>query len=238
MHLVYIDDSGDEQIACYSALIINAEQWNACADHLRKMRAAMHDKCGIFLNKEIHARDFLGGRGRYADRRIERAERVTIARAALRWITRMPSIQIINAVMDLPEKERCFDWLLNRIDTNMRKADDVVMLISDHGKNYNAMLDRKRRKNDIPSMFGAWEDGELNANIPIARIIERIAYRDSASCDFIQAADLCAYSLLRKERPAPGHAALGIDRLFLELDPVLVKAANGRDPHGIVRWYK
>lgn len=238
MHLVYIDDSGDDQIACYSALIIHASRWNECDKHLSSMRVAMQKDWGVFLNKEIHARDFLGGRGRYAPTAIDVPTRVLCARTMLKWFTRMPTLQIINGVMDLAEKQRCFDWLMNRIDTNMRKANSEAMLISDHGKNYNAMLARKRKQNDIPSMFGDWGTGDLNANIPVTRIIERISYRDSASCLFIQAADLCAYSLLRKERPLAAKTALGIDTLFAEIDPVLVKAANGSDPHGIVRWYK
>lgn len=238
MHLVYIDDSGDETIACYTALIIDAAQWRACNDMLHQLRLIMKEKCGVYTSIELHATDFLAARGKISDRKIERKERVSIARLVLRYYTNLPSLQVINATMELSEKERCFDWLINRIDTNMRKAGDVAMVISDNGKNYNAMLGRKRRLNDIPSMFGAWATGSLNTNIPVRNIIEQICYRDSASCPFVQAADFCAYALLRKERPLASQAGLGIDKLFDFLEPVLVKAANPRDPNGIVRWYK
>lgn len=198
----------------------------------------MLEKCGIFTTKELHAGEFLGGRGRYSAAKIDKPTRSRIARSILRWYCRMPSLQIINAVMDLSEKERCFDWLLNRIDTNMKKASTEAIIISDHGKEYNAMLDRKRAMNDIPSQFGDWGDGVLNANIPITNIVERILYRDSASCPFIQAADLCAYALFRKEKPLASQVGLGVETLFRELDAVNVKAANRKDPDGIVRWYK
>jgi hypothetical protein len=34
MHFVYIDDSGDDSIACFSAVIIPADQWRDSLNHL------------------------------------------------------------------------------------------------------------------------------------------------------------------------------------------------------------
>jgi hypothetical protein len=238
MRLIYIDDSGDDLLACYSALAIDATNWNACESHLESMRGAMNKAMGIYTSRELHAREFLTGRGRISDKPISKEDRVRAGRAILQWITRLPSVQIFNVVMGAQEKETAFDWLLNRIDRTMVSSGDVAMLISDNGKNYNAMLTRKRKQNDIPSMFGGWGGGSYTANIPISRIVERIAYRDSASCNFIQAADFCAYALLRKEHPLESQAGQKLETLFEELDPVLVKVANATDPHGIIRRRK
>jgi hypothetical protein len=90
--------------------------------------------------------------------------------------------------------ERLFDFLLNRINTNMRKSGSHALLIADEGKNYDWMLRKMRRVNYIPSRYGAWYSGDFTKNIPIDRIIEDISYRDSARSLFIQAAD---FSLMR-----------------------------------------
>lgn len=239
MRLVYIDDSGDhtQNIACFAALIIDASQWYQCKARFDEMRQRMKDRFGIGTTVELHATDFLAGRKPIARRPIDIPTRVKIAGGILTFISRMPSIQLITVCMEHAEKERAFDWLLNRIDTNVKKAGDQALIISDEGKDYNKLLDEKRRNNQIPSAFGDWGAGNLNTSIPIAHIVERIWFRKSSECRFIQAADFCAYSLLRQEAPYPKHRAAGIDKLFSILNPCTVKEANRKDPQGIVRWY-
>lgn len=240
MRIVYIDDSGDDtkDIVCFAALIIDAAQWYACTERLEDMRQRMKTRFGIGVNVELHATDFLAGRKPIARHPIDIPTRVKIAGGILTIISRLPSLQIIGVVMKHNDKDTAFDWLLNRIDTNVRKVGDQAFIISDEGKDYNKLLDRKRRDNQIPSAFGDWGAGNLNTSIPIANIVERIWLRSSASCRFIQAADFCAYSLLRQEAPYQRHQDGGIDKLYALLNPCLVRDANRRDPQGIVRWYK
>lgn len=203
------------------------------------MRQGMKERFGIGLQKELHAKHFLAGRKPIAPQPIDIPTRVNIARDILKGIAAMPSMQVIGVVMEHDEKDRAFDWLLNRIDTNVRKASDQALIISDEGKDYNKLLDRKRKTNLIPSAFGGWrETGGLNTSIPIANIVERIWLRKSSDCHFIQAADFCAYALLRQEAPYAKHTALGIDKLYSALEPCLCKDANRKDPQGVVRWKK
>ena len=202
------------------------------------MRERMRAKFGIYPTIELHATDFLGGRKFISPSPIDVPTRVKIAGGILTFIARMPSIQIINVVMEMAEKDTAFDWLLNRIDTNARKSGDQALIISDEGKDYNKLLDAKRKNNQIPSAYGDWGAGNPNTSIPIASIVERIWLRKSSTCPFIQAADFCAYALLRKEQPYPKHITLGIDRLFSILAPSLVLEANRSDPEGIVRRHR
>lgn len=199
------------------------------------MRQRMKAKFGIWPSLELHATDFLGGRSPIAPKPIDVPTRVKIAGGVLTYISRLPSLQIINVVMSQKQKDTAFDWLLNRIDTNVRKVGDQALIVSDEGKDYNKLLNAKRKENQIPSAFGDWGAGNFNTSIPIQNIVERIWFRKSATCRFIQAADFCAYALLRREAPYPKHVASGIDKLFYILEPCLVKAANRRDPYGIVR---
>ena len=55
MHLIYIDDSRDEEVCVFSVLIIPAGQWRACFEQLRTFRRSLKDSDGIFIRKELHA---------------------------------------------------------------------------------------------------------------------------------------------------------------------------------------
>lgn len=57
MHFVYVDDSKDQRLACFSALIIPADRWRASLDWLLDARRALRDCHGIYIVKEIHATD-------------------------------------------------------------------------------------------------------------------------------------------------------------------------------------
>jgi hypothetical protein len=126
---------------------------------------------------------------------------------------------------------------LNRINKNMEKADSQALIISDEGKSYDKLYRRMRRHNFIPSSIGKWETGSISKNIVFDRVVEDIVYRDSERSLFIQAADGCAYSVLRSESPIPSKTALGLDQSMLILEPIMVKAAFARCPKrlGIIR---
>lgn len=147
----------------------------------------------------------------------------------------MPDAQLINAAVPLAEENRAFERLLNRINVNMRKAGSTAVIFSDEGKNYDAMLRRMRRHNFIASHFGQWPGGVPAKNIPLDRILEDLVYRDSKRSLFIQAADWCGYALLRRENPIPSKTKLGLDQSFYILEPIMVKAAHGADPYGVIR---
>jgi hypothetical protein len=67
--------------------------------------------------------------------------------------------------------------------------------------------------------------------------VEDIVYRKSERSLFIQAADFCAFSLLRMETPTPKIERMGLADAFLVLERVLEKRAYSADPRrlGIVR---
>lgn len=142
---------------------------------------------------------------------------------------------MINAAVRPVDQDRAFERLLNRINVNMSKAGSRALIFSDEGKNYDPMLRRMRRFNYIPSRLGAWAPGKPTKNITLDRILEDMIFRNSAKSLFIQAADACGYALLRHENPVASKTAFGLDQSFKILDPILVKAANHRDPLGIIR---
>jgi hypothetical protein len=232
---VYIDDSGDGSIACFSALIIPADQWRSSLDHLLGVRRQMHRADGIRMKIEMHATDWIGGKGELAAHPISKERRSRLFDFFLCGIAMLPSAQLINAAVPAKDEKRGFEWLLNRIQRNMEVAGSSAVIFCDEGKSYDAIRRRLGIFNHIPSQIGTWGDGKPSKNIPTDRLLEDIVYRDSARSIFIQAADACAYALLRRERPIPSKTALGLDQSFFLLDRVLVKKANRKDPFGIIR---
>jgi hypothetical protein len=235
MHFVYIDDSGDGTIACFSALIIPADQWRSSLQHLLDVRRMMRDVEGIRMKAEMHSTDWLGGKGALARVPISKAKRASLYEFFLAGIAMISGAQLINAAVPATEQNRAFEFLLNRIDVNMRYAGSAAVVFCDEGKSYDAIRRKAGVFNYIPSRLGNWSPGKTSKNIPVDRILEDIVYRDSARSIFVQAADACAYALLRHERPIPSKTALGLDRSFFILERILVKQAFRRDPYGIIR---
>jgi hypothetical protein len=71
MFFVYIDDSGDENFRCYSALVIHESRWKSTHLAVKQHRRALKVSDGILVTKELHATDFVAGRGRLG-RRLSR----------------------------------------------------------------------------------------------------------------------------------------------------------------------
>ena len=78
MHLVYIDDSKDNRFACFAALLIPADDWRACLDSLIAARRSMQRSDCVYLRTEIHATDWLMGKGRIGRHRISVPDRVRL----------------------------------------------------------------------------------------------------------------------------------------------------------------
>lgn len=159
MHFVYIDDSGDGTVACFSALIIPADQWRSSLDHLLGIRRMMSHCDGIRMKAELHSTDWLGGKGALARVPISKPRRARLYDFFLAGISMIPGAQLINAVVPDDQDERAFEFLLNRINTNMRKAGSSAVVFCDEGKSYDSIRRKLGVFNHIPSKRGNWVSG-------------------------------------------------------------------------------
>lgn len=237
MHLVYIDDSKDSKSICFSGLMLPADRWLEAFDFLIAMRREMKKSHGIYTRTELHATDWLGGRGNVAPSTVVRSERMKLFDFVLEQLVKLPDVSILNAHGPRAAEDELFKRLMQRIENTAKARRSKAIVISDEGKNYDFLLRKMRRHNYIPSALGAWADGSASKNIPAKHVIEDIVYRDSKRSLFIQAADFCAFSLLRHEDPTPKAIRMGFDRSFLRLEPALLKIAFAADPRklGIIR---
>ncbi len=237
MHLAYIDESADERVFVYSALVVPSDQWRAAFSLLQEHRRALKAAYGIYVRKELHAWKFVTGRGRIADRVVFKSQRAAIFRDTLRVVSTLPGIQIFNAAFPKANYAIAFERLLNRVNRTMQSWGSHALLICDEGKEalYTKMVRRMAVFNPIPSQFGAWDDGRQWRNIPLERIIEDPFFKQSSRSYFIQAADFTAYSLLRQESQLESRNRYGIHEAFNVLEQALFTGANRRDPRGIIR---
>jgi hypothetical protein len=204
-------------------------------DQLICTRQQMNASDRIYMKAEMHATDWNGGKGRIARHPVSKARRAQLFDFFLSGVASLPTAQLINAAVPKIDRDRAFQWLLQRVQNNMRISGSRCVIFCDEGKSYDAIRRRMGVFNFIPSKYGEWEGGDAAKNIPADRILEDLVYRKSDRSIFIQAADACAYALLRRERPIPSKTALGLDQSFYILERIMVKQAFGNDPYGVIR---
>lgn len=239
MLLAYVDDSRDNKLACFSAIIIPAAQWLRLFDEVLSFRRALKKSDGIRIKKELHATEFLSGHGN-PGAVITKYRRARIFDETMDFLAGRTDLSIINTCVKRADEDRAFERLVDRLQRNAtgRKPSTNIMIISDEGKNYDGLVRKMRRHNPILSAFGVWGTTGLPfMNRPITNVVEDIVYRDSRNSFFIQLADFCAYALLRSENPIASKTKYGVDKAFDRLTPVLETRAYGRDPRklGIIR---
>lgn len=236
-----MDDSAEAGHAyIFSAIAVPTSSWNEVFGVLRSWRAHLRDVHGIPVRQELHATQFLSGRGSLgANGVISRHKRAQIFHKSFQVLEYLHrhGVRVFN-VCHVGDQDRAFERLLNRINRTMQSWDSYAHLICDEGKEaqYTKLVRRMRVFNPIPSRYGVWLDtGQNSRNITLDRIIEDPQFKDSKTSYYIQMADFVAYGLLRREFPTPRIRKYGNHKSFDQLDTCLTKVCNRRDPKGIIR---
>lgn len=105
MLIVYMDDSKDQVLGVFSAIMIPQKEWFDIFGKLKTFRQYLKNIEGIYMNKELHATDFVGGRGNISSRVVPKGRRCEIFKELLQ-LTATLNVAIMNAVYP-PTKD---DW--------------------------------------------------------------------------------------------------------------------------------
>lgn len=229
MHIIYLDDSGDEQVRVFSCLSIPVDVWNQCFGQIQSFRRALKEREGVYVKVEFHATKFVSGRGKISQKPIPKGARCRIFKETLLEITKLPGVRLFNAAGNKNDEIRLFERMLNRINRTMEAWGSQALLVSDEGKDYTSLVRRMRVFNPIPSKYGVWTNGSLTKNIKLDRVVEDLFFRKSERSYFIQLADFCAYALLRSERPLPEKTKYGLDKSFEVLRPICTPECFARE---------
>lgn len=123
----YVDESYDQRKFCLSAIGIRHSDWHDCFNRVRQHRQMLKQDFGIYLRKEIHAHEFVSGRGRISDKTIGKHERSRIFYQLLSSVSALPNVMLINICLDVqgradPQLD-AWNRLLNRIERTIVESE-------------------------------------------------------------------------------------------------------------------
>jgi len=127
----YVDESYDDLKYCLSAIAIRHSDWKECFDMVREHRVNLKRDYGIYLRKEIHARDLISGRGRISPNTITKWERSRIFHGLLNLIASLPQAMVFNICLSsadhLDPQMTAWDRLVNRVERTMLELERIEL---------------------------------------------------------------------------------------------------------------
>lgn len=125
----YVDESYNETLFCLSALAIRHTDWKQCFDAIRAHRVGLRNRFGIRLRREIHAGDFLAGRGDLGPQVVGKHQRASIFLGLLQLVEKLPGAMLFNVCLPrhgcADPQMLAWDRLVNRIERTMLKMEQV-----------------------------------------------------------------------------------------------------------------
>ena len=125
----YVDESYDADRFCLSAVGILHREWHTCFKLVQEHRRLLKRDHGIFIRKEIHARELVSGRGKIADAMIGKHARSRIFHGLLRLVATLPDVRVLNVCLECKGRKDpqldAWDRLLNRIERTMRNIEQT-----------------------------------------------------------------------------------------------------------------
>jgi Protein of unknown function (DUF3800) len=123
VRLFYVDESYDANRFCLSAIGIRHVDWRDCFQRVRQHRTVLKQDYGIYLRKEIHAHEFVSGRGRISNTLVTKHDRSRIFEGLLNLVASLPNVMVINVCLDTTGRAdtelAAWDRLLNRIERTL-----------------------------------------------------------------------------------------------------------------------
>lgn len=244
--IAYIDESYDDEVFAMSALIVSVAHWRETFEVVKAHRQRLKAVYGIFTSKELHALEFVSGRGRVSDRMIPKGLRAQLFRETMDMLAGLGHVRVISGAwpMDGTDKRdihaRAFSRIAERLQRRAVENGSHILRMVDEGKDVelHKIARRSAIYNMVGSRYGGWEDGSPAKNIPNDRLIEDPIFRSSARSYFLQLADFVAYALLKSETTVtPLVQRYRLDECYERLKPIIITKASSKDPRklGIVR---
>jgi hypothetical protein len=245
MHLLYVDESYDENKFVMTALCMEDAAWRANFDSTKKFRQDLKATFGIRVSRELHATRFIRDRwDGISTKKLEHADRRVAFEATLAHLATL-NLVAFNVCLDVKQwggtpkaHQIAIERLANRVQATMRALGSHAIVLFDEGKEteIRKLVRKMAVFNPIPSAYGVWQDGAPSKNIVLDRVLEDPVFKDSRASYFLQLADFAAFTLLKAEVPPTNFIQkFGYDKLFPVLHPICFKKASGKDPYGIVR---
>lgn len=152
----YADESFDAERFCLSAIALRHDDWRDCLNAVQEHRKLLNTDYGIYIRKEIHARDLVAGRGHISPQMIGKHERSRIFLGLLNLIAKMP-VHLFNVCLPMKgirdPQLLAWDRLLNRIERTMLEFEN------------RDIPKRKQLLERLPATFSEVEKKELSERL-------------------------------------------------------------------------
>ncbi|MFB7293562.1 DUF3800 domain-containing protein [Actinacidiphila glaucinigra] len=223
MYFCYADDSGADQGRTLTGLLVPEEGWNDLLHCWLEGRRALEQTWGVAKNTELHATQFVKGRGRPCATEEQNAAFGRRARIAahdlmVRHLTRCASLRVLTVAGRTAQVADVYQGFVDRLEAWALQEDTRVLI----------MYDGQAGPDDTSALTPAeakavWEQAVRNATpyraahrgLPLAsrRVLEDPIMQDSKYSQFIQAADLVGYAAFH-------HLVLQHPEIWPKMNPV------------------
>jgi hypothetical protein len=202
MRLFYVDDSGAEssRTVVFGWVELLVTDWRPALRMWLDWRQALNSSVGLPASYELHGTKFANGRGRPTgtDWDHHKAHRSTTMVDALSTIARLPGVQAGAIYRKVPARTKYYDGkatayadLVAMLDQRLTNAGELGMVVMD-GDGTDPLYRTTHR----------------GLKLATRSIIEDPIFQGSHLSQWVQMADLVAYSAYMAVLQAPGKAAL------------------------------
>jgi hypothetical protein len=135
-YIAYVDDSGDETTSVYTALLIPIDRWSECLAGWLEFRRRLYGTYGIPADVELHAAEFVHGKGTPAPGvtygvNTDRAKRRHVLKLASAQIGSMQALTLLARVMPGAKPADCYRRLIADLDDLMVAEGGWCLMVVD-----------------------------------------------------------------------------------------------------------
>ncbi|WP_033339597.1 DUF3800 domain-containing protein [Catenuloplanes japonicus] len=199
--LFYIDDSGSEAAGCttFSWIEISPATWTDAADRWNNYRTALYERYGIPTADRLHATDLATGRGYRtrgtAGKSADHGRQ--ILRHGIETIASLPGAAVGSVYRRTTARGRAFERVKQDLYQRLLDALDTRLLATD---TYGSVI------MDGDGSNTGYATSHHQRNITTSRLIEDPFFRHASTSQWVQAADLVAWTAYRSLRPGAHRA--------------------------------
>jgi hypothetical protein len=192
-YIAYVDDSGDETTSVYTALLIPIDRWSECLAGWLEFRRRLYGTYGIPADVELHAAEFVHGKGTPAPGvtygvNTDRAKRRHVLKLASAQIGSMQALTLLARVMPGAKPADCYRRLIADLDDLMVAEGGWCLMVvdGDGTQQYHKPIHRELR-------------------LATRRIVEDPWHQESHLSQFVQMADIASYTVFQAHALRPSR---------------------------------
>ena len=146
MRLLYCDDSGNPNLTLYAFVEVEAKHWSGALNSWLSARKVLRDEYSIPVRRELHAVDFLSGRGNPSTDPLwnrNRSHRLQVGEFLLQTLTMMP-IEFSCFYSTGNRRASTYASAIASINYRLHRANEQAIIMIDGDGTEPAYLDAHR----------------------------------------------------------------------------------------------